>query len=245
MFFFHKVLEEINKWTFDVFKLHDLTQGHPLLAVTYTILQVGVCWCCCGSCCCCCCCCCRCCCCCCCCCSCYCFVWVFFNWMSKVIQGCIVFPLLHFVICLEISCHPLWARCWSKTNRKSSLQALQAHSDSVTRAAKLSRFEPANNVSVREELERGPQGFETHTDLSLARNARLRVLKNWFLTGVRKKSVCPLITFKWAGPWPGEYFAIVLSSKSKYLKTLADFKLWFFAGQRFIKNIQDKTHYVY
>ncbi|XP_020606542.1 cAMP-specific 3',5'-cyclic phosphodiesterase 4C-like isoform X1 [Orbicella faveolata] len=34
-----KVLEEINKWTFDVFKLHDLTQGHPLLAVTYTILQ--------------------------------------------------------------------------------------------------------------------------------------------------------------------------------------------------------------
>ena len=43
VFFFHKVLEEINKWTFDVFKLHDLTQGHPLLAVTYTILQVGVC----------------------------------------------------------------------------------------------------------------------------------------------------------------------------------------------------------
>lgn len=35
-----QVLEEINKWTFDVFKLHDITQGHPLLAVTYTILQV-------------------------------------------------------------------------------------------------------------------------------------------------------------------------------------------------------------
>ncbi|CAH3174151.1 unnamed protein product [Porites evermanni] len=34
-----KILEEINKWTFDVFKLHDITQGHPLLAVTYTILQ--------------------------------------------------------------------------------------------------------------------------------------------------------------------------------------------------------------
>ncbi|XP_067028272.1 3',5'-cyclic-AMP phosphodiesterase 4C-like isoform X2 [Acropora muricata] len=34
-----KVLEEINKWTFDVFKLYDITQGHPLLAVTYTILQ--------------------------------------------------------------------------------------------------------------------------------------------------------------------------------------------------------------
>lgn len=39
---FRQVLEEINKWTFDVFKLHDLTQGHPLLAVTYTILQVSV-----------------------------------------------------------------------------------------------------------------------------------------------------------------------------------------------------------
>ena len=38
---FYQVLEEINKWTFDVFKLHDLTQGHPLLAVTYTILQVS------------------------------------------------------------------------------------------------------------------------------------------------------------------------------------------------------------
>ena len=37
---FFQVLEEINKWTFDVFKLHDITQGHPLLAVTYTILQV-------------------------------------------------------------------------------------------------------------------------------------------------------------------------------------------------------------
>ena len=35
-----QVLEEINKWTFDVFKLYDITQGHPLLAVTYTILQV-------------------------------------------------------------------------------------------------------------------------------------------------------------------------------------------------------------
>lgn len=50
----------------------------------------------------------------------------------------------------------------------------------MTRAAKLSRFEPANNVSVREERARGPQGFETH--LAGSKRAALSVKKlisNW------------------------------------------------------------------
>ena len=38
--FIEKHLEAVHKWDFDVFKLHNITNGRPLAAVTYTILQV-------------------------------------------------------------------------------------------------------------------------------------------------------------------------------------------------------------
>jgi len=34
-----KVMEDLDKWNFDVFKVYDLTQSRPLLSISYTILQ--------------------------------------------------------------------------------------------------------------------------------------------------------------------------------------------------------------
>ena len=35
-----QVMENLDQWNFDVFKLHDVTQARPLLSVSYTIMQV-------------------------------------------------------------------------------------------------------------------------------------------------------------------------------------------------------------
>ncbi len=34
-------MESLDHWSFDVFKLYDITQTRPLLSISYTILQVG------------------------------------------------------------------------------------------------------------------------------------------------------------------------------------------------------------
>ena len=43
LLFLFQQMNTIDKWGCDVFRIADLTNNRPLTAVTYTILQVGLC----------------------------------------------------------------------------------------------------------------------------------------------------------------------------------------------------------